>query len=1015
MAIGVDGAARLREIYRRQQQLAELAGIEQKKESEAQDKEIAQPETAQISQEASKMAENTLPAIRSKSLLPKIILAVFGIIFAAFIVTAIETDLLSFKNIGQYLSIASGPISIIGIAYLIFRPFSYQESHRFSRMVSAVRKETDALDEIIRQLSAKVENNQKILAAQADQLLKVGEQSSERLADIGMNMRAEAVGLQRHTDRLTEATDKARESLGPLLDSLPEARKESENLTKQLQDSYQSTSEKVDSLLSHLQTLNSLAPKVENATVIAAKNLATEIEHLSHLDTKIDGRLEASAQAVAAFGNKIEHLIAERMQESDRQIVKMADLLDERIRNSRTALDDLAGHLSFNMTARLGEVNEYATRISDKLAEQIQVSQNTLASFYTQMSDNFYQNLQGIEKQTLELSQKVKASIQGSRDDYQAASQNFVLELQNRLQKIQDQSKEIGHVFEQNIDKHRLSFDQLSSKITTDFVQRLEIIQNQTQDIVQYFENHIQKGQKNLADAGENFAKSLTSEFDTVQNNLSSLKDVFEQQQQQMTLTLDHWNDNLNNSLSDQEKMASDHLAKISHHLAKYTEESQPLFDQISSLIDSADSKFNGLQENSVVHLKSLGEDIRHLSEQINETGAILMNSDWGISKLTERARGLSEQITETVQAMDVHMPAALTRIAEQFNENNKAADLLAPKIVTIEAQAANVAEKFDQAGQHLLSQKDKLSELIDDTDRGLDERQNKIREFIEEIQKNYDQYQQSFDQIIESANTQLSGFVQKLGQLSDLIANIQTQNHGLVTKATPVLKSEIENIQKLVTETREEEKALMTSLGADFSKMLQQQVTEALDHTLVEKVKSGLSSIDVVAEKSVESTRKATERLMQQMLTITNITAGIEKRINEAKEEIENHDEGNFTRHVAWLIDALRSKTIDITRLLSSDISDTAWLSYLKGDRGVFSRKAVRLLDNNELRAIQREYEKNTDFREHVNYYIHDFESMLRRVVNSRDGTALSVTLMSSDIGKLYAALSQAIQKYRQ
>lgn len=193
MAIGVDGAARLREIYRRQQQLAELAGIEQKKESEAQEKEIAQPETAQISQEASKIAENTLPAIRSKSLLPKIILAVFGIIFAAFIVTAIETDLLSFKNIGQYLSIASGPISIIGIAYLIFRPFSYQESHRFSRMVSSVRKETDALDEIIRQLSAKVENNQKILAAQADQLLKVGEQSSERLADIGMNMRAEAV------------------------------------------------------------------------------------------------------------------------------------------------------------------------------------------------------------------------------------------------------------------------------------------------------------------------------------------------------------------------------------------------------------------------------------------------------------------------------------------------------------------------------------------------------------------------------------------------------------------------------------------------------------------------------------------------------------------------------------------------------------------------------------------------------------------------------------------------------
>ncbi|MFT8736295.1 MAG: hypothetical protein ABF760_02400 [Zymomonas mobilis] len=1015
MAIGVDGAARLREIYRRQQQLAELAGIEAKKETEPQEQEPVRPATTPPPLATSNTASTALSVPKPKSLIPAIALAVAGIIIAAAIITAIETDSVSMAALRYYLPLASGPLSLLGILYLVFRPFSQQEAHRFSQMVSSVRKETDALDEVIQQLSAKVEDNQKILAAQADQLLKVGEQSSERLADIGMNMRAEAVGLQRHTDRLTEATDKARESLGPLLDSLPNARKETESLINLLNNAHHSASEQAKVLTSHLQTLSDLAPRVENITTAATNNLAKEIQHLDHLDKNIDARLAASAQAVAAFGDKIVRLIAEKMQDSDRHIANMADQLDERIRGSRAALDELAGHLSFNMTARLGEVNEYATRISDKLDTQIQTSQTTISALYTQMSDDFYQAIQGIESQTAQLSGKIKDAVQNSQHDYKDISEYFVAQFQNNLNNIQDRTNDISRIFDQNIEKHHASIEQLASKMTTDFIQRLEIIEKQTQDIVQYFENHLETGQDKLAKTGDNFAESLTAEFEVVHRNLSRLTETLSNEHNQARMMLQDWGKTLDVTLSEQEKGANDHLNRMRAYLTKHSEEAQSLFDQINQLTDNAGVNFNTLQDSGGAHLKSLYTDIRHLSDQISETGAMLMNSDWGISKLTERARGLSEQVAEAVQAMDIHMPAALTRIAEQFDENTRAADLLAPKIVTIEEHAANVAQKIDVAGQNLLTQKDNLAKLVDSTENDLDHRQDQIRAFIGEIEKSYGQHQEAFDQLVESANTQLSGFIQKLGQLSDLMANIQTQNHGLVTKATPALKSEMESIQKLIIETRKEEKALMASLGADFSRTLQTQITEAIDHTLVEKVKSGLSSVDAVAEKSVESARKATERLMQQMLTITNITAGIEKRISEAKEEIETHDDGNFTRHVAWLIDALRSKTIDITRLMSADVSDTAWLSYLKGDRGVFSRRAVRLLDNNELKVIQREYEKNLAFREHVNHYIHDFEAMLRRVINNRDGTALSVTLMSSDIGKLYAALSQAIEKHRQ
>jgi hypothetical protein len=38
----------------------------------------------------------------------------------------------------------------------------------------------------------------------------------------------------------------------------------------------------------------------------------------------------------------------------------------------------------------------------------------------------------------------------------------------------------------------------------------------------------------------------------------------------------------------------------------------------------------------------------------------------------------------------------------------------------------------------------------------------------------------------------------------------------------------------------------------------------------------------------------------------------------------------------------------------------------------------------------------------------------MLRTMLSTRDGNALGVTLLSSDMGKLYVALAQAIERLR-
>jgi hypothetical protein len=149
-------------------------------------------------------------------------------------------------------------------------------------------------------------------------------------------------------------------------------------------------------------------------------------------------------------------------------------------------------------------------------------------------------------------------------------------------------------------------------------------------------------------------------------------------------------------------------------------------------------------------------------------------------------------------------------------------------------------------------------------------------------------------------------------------------------------------------------------------------------------------------------------------MLSIGQSAAALEAHLEQTGKDQRQQDSEAFARRVSLLIDSMNSAAIDVGKILSDEVDDKAWDSYLKGNRGVFTRKAVRLLEGSETRAIRAHYEIDMEFQQAVNRYVHDFEAMLRRVVADKDGGIIAVTLMSSDTGKLYAALAQVIDKRR-
>ena len=234
----------------------------------------------------------------------------------------------------------------------------------------------------------------------------------------------------------------------------------------------------------------------------------------------------------------------------------------------------------------------------------------------------------------------------------------------------------------------------------------------------------------------------------------------------------------------------------------------------------------------------------------------------------------------------------------------------------------------------------------------------------------------------------------------------------SLSAETGPALVAALVQVKEAAAHAAERAREAIEAVIPESAGKLSDEARDALERVIRESVEERLREVESVAARAVEAARAASDRLTQQMLTLGQSAAALEAHIEQTGKDQREKDSEAFARRVSLLIDSMHSAAIDVGKILSDEIDDKAWDSYLKGNRGVFTRRAVRLIGGSETRAIRAHYDSDLEFQRSVNRYVHDFEAMLRRVLAERDGGMIAVTLMSSDMGKLYAALAQAIEQ---
>jgi uncharacterized phage infection (PIP) family protein YhgE len=412
------------------------------------------------------------------------------------------------------------------------------------------------------------------------------------------------------------------------------------------------------------------------------------------------------------------------------------------------------------------------------------------------------------------------------------------------------------------------------------------------------------------------------------------------------------------------------------------------------------------------------------IAEQERASQRLVADLDLGLAALDERFMELARTGDDRAN----HVQTALGRLRSELEELSSSTSAHDSSLDGLADRTERLRSGLDQLGLMLSGQ---MSATLADAEAGaarllasaetarpnVEQMRDAAIEAANRIESgasNVEAQQERLAALMTSVDLGVSQAEQRLTELSASIAAASEEAGRLSNETGPALVSALVQVREAAAHAAERAREAIAKVIPESAGEMSQATRAALEKAVRDSVETKLVELDMVATRAVETAREASDRLTAQMLSIGQSAVALEAHI-ERNREAQLKDSGEeFALRVSLLMDSMHSAAIDVQKILSDEIDDKAWNHYLKGNRGVFTRRAVRLLGGTETRAISGQYESDPEFRNAVNHYVQDFEAMLRRILAERDGGMIAVTLMSSDMGKLYAALAQSVDKRR-
>ena len=528
-----------------------------------------------------------------------------------------------------------------------------------------------------------------------------------------------------------------------------------------------------------------------------------------------------------------------------------------------------------------------------------------------------------------------------------------------------------------------------------------------------------------VAGEADGIAQRLREAGETARTSFAAAIAALQESMTDKLQLVDQLDRSIGTAASQRIAQLRDEAVRFDDHLAERNRRFDALMEQRQAAFETHEAQAS---EVLAQRLAALDETLAQRREaQVADAATLLAQGE----AMTDQVAALGQligQISQTGTAARENLGAGFAALAQQLEDKRSALAQTEAQLSQLTDSGARLLEIL-QSGARTC--REDLAAAIDGAGNALEGAEARAGKVEQLMLRSSQQGNDLSDYLlrtrteIDAAEVAIAGFRTQLTEQSDdALARLQGLRGGFARLAEESgalagdtqdrLREALGAIEGAIVQTfamlddgaREKSVTLAETIGGE--------AVQALERALRNESAATIGKLEQAAAHASGVGREAAIQLRDQLIKVNELTGNLEHRVMRAREMAEDPVNNDFTRRMALITDSLNSAAIDITCALTIEVADTAWDAYLKGDRGIFTRRAVRLIDNGTAKDIAALYSENEAFKANVSRYIHDFEVLLRGTLSTRDGHVLSVMMLGSDMGKLYVALAQAIQRFR-
>ncbi len=209
---------------------------------------------------------------------------------------------------------------------------------------------------------------------------------------------------------------------------------------------------------------------------------------------------------------------------------------------------------------------------------------------------------------------------------------------------------------------------------------------------------------------------------------------------------------------------------------------------------------------------------------------------------------------------------------------------------------------------------------------------------------------------LLASVDHGVEGAQSKLAELASVLAQVEQEAAALSAQTAPALVNSLVQVKDAAAHAAERAREAIEDIIPASAGKLSRETRAALEAAIREGVEDRLREVETVAARAVELRPRRvrpTDAADGDPRPERGSARGSYRADSETQQQ--EKDSEAFARRVALLINSMHSAAIDVGKILADEIDDKAWGAYLKGNRGVFTSRAVRLIGGSETQGDPR------------------------------------------------------------